>query len=68
MAINYPQWIAFAKYSYGQLKWALFDKPELREKYVKGIINEQLAEVFDEVDDTFRELSEDHIFVFDGVC
>lgn len=68
LAINYPQWIAFAKYSYGQLKWALFDKPELREKYVKGIINEQLAEVFDEVDDTFRELSEDHIFVFDGVC
>ena len=26
MAINYPQWIAFAKYSYSQLKWALLQK------------------------------------------
>lgn len=29
MAINYPQWVAFAKYSYKQLKWVLLEKPEL---------------------------------------
>ena len=27
MAINYPQWIAFTKYSYSQLKWAIIEKP-----------------------------------------
>lgn len=31
MAINYSQWIAFAKYSYKQLKWVLLEKPELRD-------------------------------------
>lgn len=68
LAINYPQWIAFAKYSYEQLKWTMLDKPELREKYRIGIINEQLTEVFDEVDDTFQELSKDGVIVFNGVC
>lgn len=29
MAINYPQWIAFAIYSYKQLKWTLADKPDM---------------------------------------
>lgn len=66
LALNYPQWIAFAKYSYRQLKWILLDKPELREKYVMGIVNEELTEVFEEVDDTFQELSKDHVIVFDG--
>ena len=42
MAINYPQWVAFAKYSYKQLKWVLLevyaeiDKSfaEMSEKYI----------------------------------
>ncbi len=36
MAINYPQWLAFAKYSYQQLKWALIEKPNARDAYVRG--------------------------------
>ncbi len=36
LAINYPQWIAFAKYSYNQRKWILLEKPELRSKYIIG--------------------------------
>ena len=31
MAINYPQWIVFAKYLYSQLKWVLIEKPELKD-------------------------------------
>ncbi len=31
MAINYPQWLAFAKYSYQLLKWALIEKPNARD-------------------------------------
>lgn len=65
MAINYPQWIAFAKYSYQQLKWVLIEKPNARDAYVRGIINEQLAEVFEDVDSTFDEISADYIVVFE---
>lgn len=66
MAINYPQWIAFAKYSYKQLKWVLLEKPEARDAYVRGILNEQLAEIFEDVDSTFDEISADYIVVFEG--
>lgn len=64
MAINYPQWIAFAKYSYKQLKWVLLEKPELRDAYVRGIIAEELNEVYAEIDETFAEMSEQYIVVF----
>ena len=37
------KWIAFAKYSYSQLKWILLEKPTLRDTYVRGKINEELA-------------------------
>lgn len=64
MAINYPQWIAFAKYSYKQLKWVLLEKPKLRDAYVRGIIAEELHEVYAEIDHTFSEMSEKYIVVF----
>ena len=49
MAINYPQWIAFTKYSYSQLKWTVMEKPSMRDAYVTGKIYEELKTVFDEV-------------------
>lgn len=63
MAINYSQWIAFAKYSYKQLKWVLLEKPELRDAYVRGLIAEELNEVYTEIDNTFAEMSEEYIVV-----
>lgn len=65
MAINYPQWIAFAKYSYKQLKWVLIDKPNARDAYVSGRLNEQLAKVLGNVNATFDEISANYIVVFD---
>jgi hypothetical protein len=65
MVINYPQWIAFAKYSYKQLKWLLIEKPNARDDYVHGKLNEQLAEVLDNVDSTFDEISAEYIVVFE---
>lgn len=64
MAINYPQWIAFAKYSYSQLKWVLIEKLELRDAYVSGKINEELKEVYDKVDCTFDEFAKDKIVIY----
>lgn len=65
MAINYPQWIAFAKYSYSQLKWGIFNKPKLRDKYVLGKINEELDEVFQDIDDGFDEFAGRYVIVMD---
>lgn len=63
MAINYPQWIAFAKHSYKQLKWAILKKPELRDAYVRGEINKELHIVYEEVDSTFEKYTEKYIIV-----
>ncbi len=65
MAINYPQWLAFAKYSYQQLKWALVEKPNASDAYVRGILNEELTEVLGSGDETFAEASADYIVVFE---
>lgn len=64
VAINYPQWIAFAKYSYSQLKWVLLEKPSLQDDYVRGKINDELDAVLAEANATFDRFSKDYIVVF----
>ena len=64
MAINYPEWIAFAKYSYSQLKWCIVDKPTARNKYVLNKIDEELDLLLDEVNKSFSEFSKDRKIVF----
>ena len=58
MAINYPQWIAFGKYSFIQAKWLLIQKPELRDKYVMDKLNRELYTILEEIDDSFNEICE----------
>lgn len=64
VAINYPQWLAFAKYSYSQLKWALLEKPALRDAYVRGRINDELHAVFAEANATFDRFAKEYAVVF----
>lgn len=64
VAINYPQWIAFSKYSYKQLKWTLINKPQAREKYISGILNSELDSVLSEIDASFDEFTKDAIVLF----
>ena len=66
LAINYPQWVAFAKYSYKQLKWVLIKKPEMRDAYVGGVLYGKYQSLLDEVDETFDEISKDYIVVING--
>lgn len=58
LSINYAQWLAFAKYSVKQLKWVLDDKPNLRYKYVTGILNEQWDSLYDDLSDLWDEFTE----------
>jgi len=53
VAINVPQWMAFAKYSFSQLKWALIKKPELRDKYVMNIIEEERYDILEQVNKSY---------------
>lgn len=65
MAINYAQWLAFSKYSYQQLKWVLLEKPAARDDYVRGVLNEELEEVFDSVESTFDIVAAKYIVVIE---
>lgn len=55
MAINYPQWVAFAKYSYKQLKWTIVEKPFAREAYVEGKLEDSWKELEEEITNSFDE-------------
>jgi hypothetical protein len=55
LAINYPQWLAFAGYSIKQLKWVLVKKPKLRNKYVQGFINEEWENLNLILEETWQE-------------
>ena len=41
MAINYPQWLAFSRYAFKQLKWWLWEKETKRDKYVMDLIDKE---------------------------
>ena len=64
MAINYPQWIAFAKYSYQQLKWGLVTKPALRDRFVPDTIDSELQGVYEDIDALFDEVADGHVLMF----
>lgn len=65
MAINYPQWIAFAKYSYKQLKWGIVEKPIAREMYIDSKLDENWKSLEIEVNESFDEFSKDYHLVFE---
>lgn len=65
MAINYPQWLAFAKYSYSQLKWVIINKPEAQNAYVMGKLNDELFSVIDSTNAMFEDFTKDYIVVFE---
>lgn len=65
MAINYPQWVAFAKYSYKQLKWGVVEKPLAREAYVAGKLEDSWKELEMEISESFEEFSKDYYVVFE---
>ena len=65
MTINYAQWITFAKYSYSQLKWVIIEKSELRASYVSDKIYKETQEVYEKVNLTFNNFSNDRLVTFD---
>ena len=65
LAINYPQWMDFAKYSYKQLRWAVIQKPAMRDAYVEEVLNSELKVIFEETDALFEEFCVGRFVVFE---
>lgn len=63
MAINYPQWVAFAKYSYQQLKWVAITKPAERDRFVRKAIEGELADTYDDIDQLFGEMCPEAVVI-----
>lgn len=64
LAINYTQWMAFAKYSYQQIKWQMFIKRDLQDKYVKDALNKSWTELYEDIDNTFAAVLGSRIITF----
>lgn len=65
LAINYPQWLAFGKYSYSQLKWVLLQKPALRNNYIAMNLDRELFDIIAADNMLFDDFSKEYIVVFE---
>lgn len=64
LAINYPQWLAFIKTSLQQLKWVLLVKPEMRHKYVMGIIEGEWHDLYNDINYLWESLNDEYVFEY----
>ena len=64
LAINYTQWLAFAKYTISQLRWVLIQKPALRDKYVQGFIDRDWVEIDSILKSSWDEFTKDSIVLY----
>lgn len=65
MAINYPQWLTFARYLYKQLRWTIIEKSEARQKYAKRILDEEFNNVLYMDELFFDEYTRNYLVVFE---
>jgi len=63
--INYVQWLAFAKYSIGQLIWVCREKPKLREQYISGVLDNEWSALSESIDELWQQMPEDTVIVFE---
>ena len=57
--------MAFAKYSYKQLRWAVIQKPAMRDAYVEGVLNSEFKAISEETDALFEEFCVGRFVVFE---
>lgn len=59
MAINYPQWLAWSKYAFSELKWELINKPDSQNKYVLSIIESERVDILRQINEYYDEFVKD---------
>ncbi|HEP1837067.1 TPA: hypothetical protein VCA64_000885 [Streptococcus suis] len=60
LAINYPQWLAFFKYSYQEVHYRLFLESEQKRKFFEENDNLQYDQIYANIDKFFEEVKEDY--------
>lgn len=63
LAINYSEWLMFLKCSYEQLKFGLINKPELRNKFIEGKLDNEFLDIMNSIDETFNDFTKNYIVV-----
>ncbi|KUP04710.1 hypothetical protein Q75_14785 [Bacillus coahuilensis p1.1.43] len=63
LAINYTEWMAFAKYSISQMKWTLIEKPDLRNKYVDEKLSEDWASLQRVMNESWAIMQKDYLIL-----
>ena len=63
LTVNYPEWLAFMKYSAQQLKWVLHNKPQLRDEYVKRAINDEWNSLGNSIDDLWNNFTKEYTII-----
>ncbi len=62
--INYPQWLVFVQYSIKQVKWALIEKPKLRDRYVDEIISKEWDDLRDDIEVLWQDVLKDRPVIY----
>ncbi|WP_238146091.1 hypothetical protein, partial [Streptococcus suis] len=60
LAINYPQWLAFFKYSYQEVHYQMFIEPEQKRRFFEENDNLQYDKIYANIDKFFEEVKEDY--------
>jgi len=63
LAINYTEWMSYAKYSLSQLKWTLYEKSNLRNEYVDGKLHEEWDILQSIINCTWDTMEQDYIII-----
>jgi hypothetical protein len=56
LTINWPQWLAFARYTLPQVKWALFQKEKERSQFVQAALENEWDTVYQCLDSTWHHV------------
>ena len=67
MAINYPQWLAFSRYAFKQLKWWLWEKETKRDKYVMDLIDKEGNDILAMINKEFESFQPRLLIVGDSL-
>ena len=63
LSISYPQWIAFFKYGFQQLKWVAYEKDNQMFNYVQKELDNDWTQIDSMLDDTWHMVTKNNILL-----
>ena len=63
LLLNWAQWLAFARYAFPQLKWAVYGKELERHRFVQAALDERWNDVYDCLNATWDQVLPDPVLI-----